>query len=354
MDRKTNVPGFAACPVPVSHHRTIQLAHGSGGKLTQELITRLFAERFSNPVLNRLDDQAVLDVGGLRLAFSTDSYVVDPIFFPGGDIGELAVNGTVNDLCMCGARPVALSAGFILEEGLPLADLERIVESMQRAARRVGIDIVTGDTKVVHRGKGDKIFINTAGIGMIEHRYDISASRLAVGDRILISGSIANHGMAILSRREGLAFESPIESDTEPLHEVTAALVAELGGALHAMRDPTRGGIAAVLNEFAGASQVGILLDQPAIPIRPAVAGACELLGLDPLYVANEGILVAAVADHEAQRALTVLQSFECGRQAALIGRVRSAPAGLLALRTILGTERIIDMPVGEQLPRIC
>jgi hydrogenase expression/formation protein HypE len=354
MTNPSEPTGLGACPLPITRHSTIQLAHGSGGKLTHELVTRLFALRFANPALERLDDQAEIEVGGTRLAFTTDSYVVDPIFFPGGDIGELAVNGTINDLCMCGARPVALSAGFILEEGLPVADLERIVESMQRAARNAGVEIVTGDTKVVNRGKGDKLFINTSGIGILEHPYDISSRRLADGDRILISGSIANHGLAILSRREGLAFECPIESDTAALHELTAALVDGLGGALRAMRDPTRGGVAAVLNEFAAASRVGILLEQSAIPVRPAVAGACELLGLDPLYVANEGILIAVVAGGEADRALGIMRRLELGRQAAVIGKVRREPESLVALRTLLGTERIVDMPVGEQLPRIC
>jgi len=340
--------------MPILRHRTIQLAHGSGGKLTHELITRLFADRFSNPALDRLDDQAVIDCGGIRLAFSTDSYVVDPIFFPGGNIGELAVNGTINDICMCGARPVALSAAFILEEGLAVADLERIVDSMQRAAARAGVDIVTGDTKVVNRGKGDKLFINTAGIGIVDHPYDISARRLEADDRIVISGRIANHGMAVLSKREGLAFESPIESDTAALNRLTSALVSGLGASLHAMRDPTRGGVAAVLNEFAAASGVGIVLEESALPIAPAVAGACELLGLDPLYVANEGVLIAVVAAEKAELAVTVLRGHELGRRAALIGRVRAKPPGLVAMRTLLGTERIVDMPVGEQLPRIC
>lgn len=354
MNDRTSPAGFGACPVTILRHSTIQLAHGSGGKLTQELITRLFADRFSNPALDRLDDQAVLDVGGIRLAFSTDSFVVDPIFFPGGDIGELAVNGTINDLCMCGARPIALSAGFILEEGLDVVDLERIVESMRRAAARAGVSIVTGDTKVVNRGKGDKVFINTAGIGVVEHPHDITARNLRVNDRIIISGTIANHGMAILSRREGLAFESPIESDTAALNELTSALVDGLGASLHAMRDPTRGGVAAVLNEFAAASGLGILLEAATLPIAPAVSGACELLGLDPLYVANEGLLMAAVAEEGAPLAVEILRRHELGRRAAVIGQVRAAPVGLVAMRTALGTERIVDMPAGEQLPRIC
>jgi len=353
MSKEQNQTGLN-CPLPIAQHDTIQLAHGSGGTLTNNLIRKLFAFAFDNEALRALDDQATLDVGGQRLTFSTDSYVVDPIFFPGGDIGELAVNGTVNDLCMNGARPLYLSAGFIIEEGLPLTDLRRIVTSMKNAAEAAGVQIVTGDTKVVNRGKGDKIFINTAGIGVLEHDYDIAASRILPDDMIILSGDIAAHGMAILSQREGLAFESPIESDTAALNGLVAEMVAAVGEGIHAMRDATRGGLAAVLNEFAEASQVSIQLDEDAIPVDAPVAGACELLGIDPLYVANEGRMVIAVSAKYADRLLDVMRAHPLGRRAVRAGRVSSGRPGLVTLRTRLGAERIVDMPVGEQLPRIC
>ncbi len=354
MTDRINPDEFPACPLPITAHSTIQLSHGSGGKLMNDLIGRLFIEAFDNPILRRRDDQATLEINGQRLTFSTDSFVVDPLFFPGGDIGDLAVNGTVNDVCMNGARPLYLSAGFIIEEGLPLEDLEKIVQSMQRAAVAAGVQIVTGDTKVVNRGKGDKLFINTAGIGVIEHNYRIGVDNLQPGDRILINGAIGNHGMAVLSKREGLAFETSIASDTASLNSLVAELIATIGGEIHAMRDPTRGGVAAVLNEFAAASDVGIRLFEDSLPIDPPVAGACELLGLDPLYVANEGKLIAVVSAAAAERALTVIRNHPLGNQAALIGEVHSDRIGTVTLRTRLGAERIIDMPVGEQLPRIC
>jgi hydrogenase expression/formation protein HypE len=345
----------ATCPLPVSKHETIQLAHGSGGRLTDELIRKLFAHYFSNETLNTLDDQATLELPGKRLTFSTDSYVVDPIFFPGGNIGDLAVNGTVNDLCMNGARPLYLSAGFILEEGLPLVDLERIVQSMQKAAAQAKVQIVTGDTKVVNRGKGDKIFINTSGIGVIEHDHTIRANNVGPHDVILVSGDIASHGMTILSQREGLAFESPIQSDTAALNGLVDEMVKSAGAGIHAMRDATRGGIAAVLNEFAVASGVQIQLKEEAIPVERAVAGACELLGIDPLYVANEGRLVAAVAPDYADSVLEAMKAHPHGAGAVFVGEVMGKnKAGLVTLRTRLGTERIVDMPLGEQLPRIC
>ncbi len=343
-----------SCPRPISDHKTIQLSHGSGGKLTNDLISRLFITAFDNPQLNRQDDNATLEINGQRLTFSTDSFVVDPIFFPGGDIGHLAVNGTVNDLCMTGACPLYLSCGFIIEEGLPLEDLQRVVASMQLAAAHAGVQIVTGDTKVVNKGKGDKLFINTAGIGIIEHDHEIGAEHLTPGDAVLISGSIANHGMAILSRREGLAFESPIESDSLALNRLVADLLTKLGSDLHAMRDPTRGGVAAVLNEFAYSSKVGIRIDEQHLPIDSPVAGACELLGLDPLYVANEGKLIAVVDGDQADTALQVMRRHKYGDKAAVIGHVHDRRPGLVTLRTRIGAERIVDMPVGEQLPRIC
>lgn len=343
-----------SCPLPITTHTTIQLSHGSGGKMMNDLIARLFVETFDNPILRRRDDQATLEINGQRLTFSTDSFVVDPLFFPGGNIGELAVNGTVNDLCMNGARPLYLSTGFIIEEGLPVADLEKIVHSMQRAAQKAGVQIVTGDTKVVNRGKGDKLFINTAGIGIIEHKYRIGVDNLQPGDRVIINGAIGNHGMAVLSKREGLAFETSIESDTAALNGLVADLISEVEGEIHAMRDPTRGGVAAVLNEFAAASSVGIRLFEDRLPIDAPVAGACELLGLDPLYVANEGKLIAIVSASAAETVLAAMQSHPLGKQAVMIGEVHDSNVGTVTLSTRLGTERIVDMPVGEQLPRIC
>ncbi|MEW6741601.1 MAG: hydrogenase expression/formation protein HypE [Planctomycetota bacterium] len=345
---------WGACPLPISQHQTIQLAHGSGGRLMDHLIHELFLRAFDNPVLGRLDDHATLELGGLRLSVSTDSFVVDPLFFPGGDIGELAVNGTVNDVSMGGARPLFLTAGFILEEGFPLGDLERIVASMQHAAERAGVVIVAGDTKVVNRGKGDKVFINTTGIGVIEHDHTISCRRLAAGDRLLLSGTVADHGIAILSQREGLSFDTPIESDTAPLNELVHAMVAAGGSSVHALRDPTRGGLAATLDEFAQASAVSIRVQEAAIPVKPAVAGACELLGLDALHIANEGKLVAAVAPDRADRVLAVMRSHELGRDAACIGEVVAEPAGLVSVQTRLGPWRVLDRPAGEPLPRIC
>ncbi|MFQ5706356.1 MAG: hydrogenase expression/formation protein HypE [bacterium] len=345
---------FAHCPLPIARHDTIQLSHGSGGKMMNDLISKLFLWAFDNEKLRRLDDQAVLDINGQRVAFSTDSFVVDPIFFPGGDIGELAVNGTINDVCMSGARPLFLSAAFIIEEGFPLADLKRIVESMQRAAQRAGVLVVTGDTKVVNKGKGDKVFINTAGLGVLEHEREISAGNLQPGDNLLINGSIAAHGMAILSRREGLAFQSPIKSDTAALNGLVAATLKAGGGGVHAMRDPTRGGLAATLNEFALAAQVGIRVREDRIPVTAPVRGACEILGLDPLYVANEGKLVVAVAQEKAEAVLRAMQAHPLGHDAAMIGDVVADRPGLVSLQTRIGAWRIVDMLVGEQLPRIC
>ncbi|RMF67457.1 MAG: hydrogenase expression/formation protein HypE [Calditrichaeota bacterium] len=345
---------FGQCPLPITEYDTIQLGHGSGGKMMNDLISKLFLWAFDNEKLRRLDDQAVLDINGQRVAFSTDSFVVDPIFFPGGDIGELAVNGTINDVCMSGARPLFLSAAFIIEEGFPLADLKRIVESMQRAAQRAGVLVVTGDTKVVNKGKGDKVFINTAGLGVVEHQDEISASNLQPEDVLLINGSIGDHGMAILSRREGLAFETPISSDTAALHTLVETILQTGGGAVHALRDPTRGGLAATLNEFAAASKVGIRIWEDRIPLKPAVAGACEILGLDPLYVANEGKVVVAVARDRAEAVLQAMRAHPLGRESAIIGDVVAEKPGLVSLRTRIGAWRIVDMLVGEQLPRIC
>jgi hydrogenase expression/formation protein HypE len=354
MDKDIAPEDFAQCPLPISAHDTVQLSHGSGGKMMNNLISKLFLWAFDNPFLNKLDDQAVLEINGQRVAFSTDSFVVDPLVFPGGDIGELAVNGTVNDICMSGARPLFLSAGFIVEEGFPLGELKKIVESMRAAAQRAGVAIVTGDTKVVNKGQVDKVFINTAGIGLIEHEFEISASNLRPGDVILLSGTLADHGMAILSKREGLAFESSIESDTAPLNDLVGAILQAGGQAVHAMRDPTRGGLAATLNEFASSSQVGIRIKEDRIPVKAAVAGACEILGLDPLYVANEGKLILAVKREDAEAVLKAMRSHPLGREAIAIGDVVSEKPGLVSMQTRIGGWRIVDMLVGEQLPRIC
>ena len=354
----------------------ILLAHGSGGQLSHELVERLFLRYFSNPILARLDDAATFYVsrftfhvpglldGDLKLAFTTDSYVVSPIFFPGGDIGKLAVCGTVNDLAMSGATPLYLSAGFILEEGLELAELERVVASMAATAEAAGVQIVTGDTKVVDRGKGDKLFINTAGIGVVPAGVELGSDRVQPGDVVILSGAIGDHGMTIMSQREGLRFSSPLQSDCAPLHGLVAAMLEAVSPlplgeglgvrALHCLRDPTRGGLATTLNEVAGKSGLGVEIDEEAIPVRDAVRAACELLGLDPLYVANEGKLVAFVAPEAADALLAAMRAHQYGHQAAIIGRVTAEHAGRVVLRTALGARRILDMLVGEQLPRIC
>ena len=344
---------FGECPVPSSGPEEILLGHGSGGKLTARLIEKIILPAFRNPALERLDDQAILPFGGARLAFTTDSYVVTPIFFPGGDIGDLAVNGTVNDLAMGGARPLYLSLAFILEEGLPIADLERVIQSVRRAAGRAGVDVVTGDTKVVGRGSGDKIFINTSGIGLVPPGIDLSSARVQPGDAILLSGPIGDHGVAILSRREGLEFDGQIESDTAPLHELVAAALAA-GPDIHALRDPTRGGVAATLVEIATRRGLGLEVDESAVPVRDAVRGACEILGLDPLLVANEGKLVAFVPEASSERVLQALRAHPLGRGACRIGRVTADHPGFVTLRTPIGGQRILDLPFGESLPRIC
>ncbi len=340
--------------MPITRHDTVQLSHGSGGKMMDDLISKMFLWAFDNPLLNKREDQAIIGAGGQRLAFSTDSFVVDPIFFPGGDIGELAVNGTVNDVSMSGARPLFLSAAFIIEEGFPLKELERVVLSMKRAADEAGVTIVTGDTKVVNKGKGDKIFINTAGIGLLPEGRDIGAHRIRAGDKILISGTLADHGITILSQREGLSFESGIGSDTAALNGLIAAMLEAGGAGVHALRDPTRGGVAATLNEFAAISATTMRIAEERLPIRPAVAGACSFLGLDPLYVANEGKLVAVVAAEKAEEVLRAMRAHPLGRDSALIGDVTDETAGRVTLRTRIGAWRIVDRLVGEQLPRIC
>jgi hydrogenase expression/formation protein HypE len=344
---------FSDCPLPLGETREVLLGHGSGGKLTAQLIERLVLPAFRNPALELLDDQAQLDVDGVRLAFTTDSYVVTPIFFPGGDIGELAVNGTVNDLVVGGARPLALSLAFILEEGFALADLERVIESARRAAARVGVPVVTGDTKVVPRGGADGIFINTSGLGVVPAGVRLSSAAVAPGDAILLSGPIGDHGVAILSRRAGLELDGELASGTAPLHELTRALLAACPGT-HAMRDPTRGGVAATLVEIASRRQLGIEIDERQVPVREAVRGACELFGLDPLLVANEGKLVAFVPEAGADAALAALRAHPLGAGAARIGRVTGAHPGVVVARTPVGGERVLDLPFGEALPRIC
>ena len=373
----------------------ILLAHGSGGQLSHELVERLFLRYFSNPILSRLEDAAVLEERGKRqkaggkkqeaegkkqeaegksqeagfvhlascllhpepgdrLAFTTDSYVVSPIFFPGGDIGKLAVCGTINDLAMSGATPLYLSAGFILEEGLPLADLERVVASMAATAQAAGVQIVAGDTKVVDRGKADKLFINTAGVGLVPAGVELGGDHVQPGDAIILSGTIGDHGMTIMSQREGLSFASPLKSDCAPLHGLVSSMLEVAPQALHCLRDPTRGGLATTLNEVADKSGVGIEIYEEAIPVRDTVRAACELLGLDPLYVANEGKLVAFVAPEAADALLTAMRAHEHGQDAAIIGRATAEHGGRVVLRTALGARRLLDMLVGEQLPRIC
>ena len=342
-----------SCPAPLGRHTTVQLGHGGGGRLMRGLIEQVFLPAFANPALEARHDSAVVALAGARVAVTTDSYVVSPLFFPGGDIGTLAVYGTVNDLAMAGAEPLCLSAGFILEEGFPLEDLRRIVASMQAAARQATVDIVAGDTKVVDRGKGDGCFITTTGVGLVPAGVDIAPARVRPGDAVLVSGDLGRHGIAILSVREGLAFEAPIESDCGPLAPLVTALRAA-GIEVHCLRDLTRGGLAAALNEIALSAGVGIEVDETQVPVSEAVAGACELLGLDPAYVANEGRLVAFVPGEAAARALETLRIHPAGRGAAWIGRVTETPPGTVTLRTRLGGRRLLDLLSGEQLPRIC
>lgn len=333
---------------------TITLDHGSGGKLSHRLILDTVLPVFDDPALRCLDDGAVLETEGGRIAFSTDTYVVDPLFFPGGNIGDLAVNGTVNDLAMCGAVPLYLSVGMIIEEGFLRRDLDGILETMQRAARAASVRIVTGDTKVVPRGAVDKIFINTAGIGVVPEGVCVSGRNARIGDRVLVSGTLADHGMTILTRREGLRFESSLQSDTAPLNHMVADMLDDCGGEIHALRDPTRGGVGTSLNEIAESSGVTIRIHEDRIPVKRAVAGLCELLGIDPLYVANEGKLVAVVAPEAAFRVLDRMHAHPMGRDARIIGEVTAADIVPVIMTTRIGGTRIVDMPTGEQLPRIC
>ncbi len=344
---------FPACPMPLVDSDEVLIGHGSGGRLTAQLIEQLIVPAFSNPLLDRLDDAAIVDTDSERIAFTTDSYVVTPIFFRGGDIGELAVNGTINDLAVSGARPLALSLAFILEEGLPLADLRRVIESARSAAARAGVPVVTGDTKVVGRGCADKLFINTSGIGAVTRGRQLGAREVRAGDAIVVSGTMGDHGVAILSQRLGLDLEGDLRSDTAPLHEL-AALALSAAPGLHAMRDPTRGGLAATLVEIASRQRLGVAIDELAIPISDAVRGACEILGLDPLLVANEGKLVAFVPAAEADALVAALRRHPLGRKAARIGRVTDQSRGLVTVGTAIGGERILELPFAEMLPRIC
>jgi hydrogenase expression/formation protein HypE len=346
------LPG--ACPLPISDYPNVVLAHGGGGKLSKQLIETLFLGAYGNDVLASLQDGAVLSVPRGNIAFSTDSYVIDPPFFPGGNIGSLAVHGTINDLAMCGAQPLALSAGYILEEGFRIEDLWRIATGMRDAAAGAGVPIVTGDTKVVDRGKGDGVFINTAGIGIVPDGVRIAPSRVRAGDAVIVSGHIATHGIAIMSIREGLEFETALETDSAPLHTLVADILAEVGTALHALRDPTRGGVASALNEIAASAGVGVHIDEAALPVLEEVRGACEILGLDPLYVANEGKLVAFVDPARADQALARMRAHRLGRDAAIIGTAVTAHPGRVLLRSRIGGTRVVDMLTGEQLPRIC
>jgi len=342
-----------SCPLPITDYKTVILAHGSGGKLTHDLISKLFLERFKNPFLDVGHDGSVFAIGDARLAFTTDSFVVTPIFFPGGDIGKLAVNGTVNDLAMCGAKPLYLSCGFILEEGLPMEALWQVVLSMEEAANAAGVQLITGDTKVVDRGKADKLFINTSGIGVVETEQPIAPNRVQAGDRIILSSMIGDHGIAIMSVREGLTFESEIQSDTAPLNGLVAAMLGT-GAEIHCLRDPTRGGLATSLNEIAQTAGVGIRIEEGKIAVRESVYGACEILGLDPLYVANEGVLVAFVAPTDTESVVAAMRQHPYGQNAVVIGEVVAEHSGTVLLKSSIGGTRVVDMLPGEQLPRIC
>jgi hydrogenase expression/formation protein HypE len=344
----------ATCPLPIADYPHVLLAHGGGGRMSQMLIERVFVTAFGNAALEERHDGAVMDVEKGRLAITTDSFVVSPRFFPGGDIGSLAVHGTVNDLAMCGAAPLALAAGFVLEEGLPMEELWRIVRSMAAAAQAAGVAIVTGDTKVVDRGKGDGVFIHTTGIGRVRDGIRVSPARATPGDRVLLSGAIAEHGIAIMSVREGLEFETTLTSDSAALHGLVAVVLDACGDAVHVLRDPTRGGVSSAVNEIAQSARAGIRLDEAAIPIGEEVRGACEILGLDPLYVANEGKCLAIVAPEAAGAALAAMRAHPLGRRAAIVGEVVGDHPGRVFMESRIGGNRVVDMLSGEQLPRIC
>lgn len=332
----------------------VNLSHGAGGRSSHALIEALVKPRLDNPLLAPLGDSALIDIGAERLALTTDSYVVKPIFFPGGDIGELAVNGTVNDLAMAGAKPVALSLGLIIEEGLAVRDLERVLDSAAAASRAAGVPVATGDTKVVERGKAEGLYVNTAGVGVVEHGLELTPARVRAGDRVIVSGTIGDHGMAIMVARGELALEVELESDTAALHDLAATVLAAAGEGLRWMRDPTRGGVATVLAELALEAELGIAISEAALPVRPEVAGAGELLGIDPLYIANEGKLCAVVAAETAEAVVAALRSHPLGADAAVIAEVRPDPPGMVVLETSFGGSRVVDMLAGDPLPRIC
>lgn len=358
IDSTTNTPSIGAvglsCPAPITTHDRVVLGHGSGGKLSAQLFRDHFLPHFDNPILRQQGDAAVMTLGTKTVAMSTDTFVVQPLEFPGGNIGTLAVHGTINDLAMMGARPLYLTTGFVIEEGLPMDVLDRVIAAMAEAARAQGVSIVAGDTKVVERGKGDGLFINTAGIGAVHDDFKPSADRAAVDDVILVSGPIGRHGMAIMSAREQIGFDTTIRSDTAALWPMVECIREATNGAVHVLRDPTRGGVASSLNEIASSSNVGMLIDEAAIPVPPDVQAACEMLGLDPLYVANEGVLIAIVPAHVADAALSAMRSVPEGTHACRLGRVVASHPGMVAMRTHVGGTRVVDTLPGDQLPRIC
>lgn len=341
------------CPLPLRDYPNIIMGHGGGGKLSAELVEHLFLPAFANSHLESLGDSTILDVPAGRIAMSTDSFVVQPLFFPGGSIGDLAIHGTVNDLAMSGAKPLYLSASFIIEEGLAMTTLGSIADRMGAAAQQAGVKIVTGDTKVVDNGHGDGVYINTCGVGVLPNDIHISPTNAQVGDVVIVSGTLGDHGMAIMSVREGLAFDTVIQSDTTALYTLVAAMLKAASN-VHVLRDPTRGGLASSLNEIAKASKVGISIQEKALPVNPAVAAACELLGMDAVYVANEGKLVAIVGREDADAVLAAMQSHPLGAQAVIIGEVVAEHSGMVVTKTGLGGTRVMDMQIGEQLPRIC
>ena len=349
-------PDFSnwSCPLPLRDYPTIVMGHGGGGKLSAELIEHLFLPAFRNDALANLGDASIVPLTGTRLAFSTDSFVVRPLFFPGGSIGDLAVNGTVNDLAVSGARPLYLSVGMILEEGFAIASLARIVDDMAKAARSAGVQIITGDTKVVERGHGDGCYINTSGVGLVTHAHEIGPARVQVGDIVIVSGTIGDHGTAVMSVREGLEFQTTILSDTAALNVLVEQVLQAGNAAVHVMRDPTRGGIASSLNEIATASKVGVVLEEKSLPVRAEVRAACDLLGLDPVYVANEGKVLVFVAEERAEAVFKAMRDHPLGHDSTIIGKVVEQHPGMVIARTAIGASRVIPMQIGEQLPRIC